>query len=79
MPNDPIQIESPTGAVTTVQRSSLPAHLRRGWKLAEPESVSHPAKSASKAEWVAHAVQMGVDEDEAQAATRDELADRFSE
>ncbi|MEU1554000.1 hypothetical protein [Streptomyces scabiei] len=36
-----------------------------------------PARSASKADWAAYAVSQGVDADEADKQTRDQLAERF--
>lgn len=36
-----------------------------------------PARSASKADWVAYAVTQGVDAEEADKLTRDQLAERF--
>lgn len=36
-----------------------------------------PSRNASKGDWVAHAVSQGVAAEEAEASTRDELADRF--
>jgi hypothetical protein len=41
-------------------------------------TVEPPSRRASKAEWVEYAVQMGTPRDEAEAATRDELAERYS-
>ncbi|MHC5259904.1 hypothetical protein ACYSUO_18660 [Streptomyces sp. UC4497] len=46
----------------------------------EPEEVDvRPAKSASKADWKAYAVGQGLDEAEAEKATRDELAARYAD
>lgn len=45
----------------------------------EPEPLGRPAKSASKADWKVFAVQEGTDEDEADAATRDELAAKYAD
>ncbi|MEU7962370.1 hypothetical protein AB0D09_02705 [Streptomyces sp. NPDC049097] len=42
-----------------------------------PEDVKPPARSASKADWKAYAIAQGVTEDEADKATRDELAARY--
>jgi hypothetical protein len=36
-----------------------------------------PNKSATKAEWVAYAVSVGADADEAEAATRDDLIETY--
>lgn len=45
----------------------------------EPEVLERPAKSASKADWKAYAVQEGMDEEEADKATRDELAAKYAD
>lgn len=44
-----------------------------------PEPPKRPAKSASKADWVAYAVGQGVSEADANAATRDELAAAYAD
>ena len=44
-----------------------------------PPEPKRPAKSASKADWVAYAVSQGAEEDDATAATRDELAALYAE
>lgn len=41
--------------------------------------VEAPAKSASKGEWVDYAVAQGADRDEAEAATKDDLVDRYGD
>ncbi|GGN86359.1 hypothetical protein GCM10010112_67830 [Actinoplanes lobatus] len=46
---------------------------------ADPDAPKRPAKSASKADWVAYAVAQGVDPAEAEALTRDQLAERSAE
>lgn len=43
----------------------------------ENDEPKPPARSASKADWVAYAVTQGVDADEADKLTRDQLAERF--
>ncbi|MFE7273037.1 hypothetical protein [Streptomyces sp. NPDC057623] len=58
-----------------------------GWRCVEPDPepepeptvLERPAKSASKADWKAYAVQEGMDEAEADAATRDELAAKYAD
>lgn len=54
-----------------------------GWRCAEPDAepveVTRPAKSASKADWVAYAVAQGAEQDEAESMTRDELAALFAD
>ncbi|MFY7069588.1 hypothetical protein ACOQFV_27335 [Nocardiopsis changdeensis] len=39
---------------------------------------ARPAKSASKADWLAYAVAQGMPEEEAEAATRDQLVERYA-
>ncbi|MEV8432001.1 hypothetical protein ACWHLZ_28055 [Streptomyces chartreusis] len=56
-----------------------------GWRCVEPDPepepviLERPAKSASKADWKAYAIQEGMDEDEADKATRDELAAKYAD
>lgn len=56
-----------------------------GWRCAEsdpepgPIALERPTKSASKADWKAYAVDQGMDEDEAEKATRDELAAKYAD
>lgn len=56
-----------------------------GWRCSEPDRapeptvLERPAKSASKADWKAYAVQEGIDEAEAEKATRDELAAKYAD
>lgn len=53
---------------------------QRGWRQAPaevPEGPTPPAKSASKADWVAYAVSQGLSPENADGATKDELIDRF--
>ncbi|WP_158716012.1 hypothetical protein [Streptomyces sp. NRRL B-24720] len=45
----------------------------------DTEPLARPAKSASKADWVAYAVQEGQTEEDARAATRDQLADLYTD
>ncbi|AEA27918.1 hypothetical protein Psed_5791 [Pseudonocardia dioxanivorans CB1190] len=41
------------------------------------DAPKRPANSASKAAWVAYAVELGMDPDEAAELNRDQLAERF--
>ncbi|MFE0132396.1 hypothetical protein ACFWY6_12610 [Streptomyces sp. NPDC059037] len=56
-----------------------------GWLCVEPDTepepvvLERPAKSASKADWKAYAISQGMDEEAADAATRDELAARYAD
>ncbi|MFD8685367.1 hypothetical protein [Streptomyces sp. NPDC059651] len=61
--------------------AELAADSNSGWHLeADPNAVEplpevkRPAKSASKADWVAYAISQGASEKDATTATRDELA-----
>jgi hypothetical protein len=65
-----------TSAVEVTQK------LADGWTEHQPPAEaaaerSLPAKGAVKAEWVEHAVASGVDRDEAEALTKDQLVERF--
>lgn len=46
-------------------------------KAAQANQQGGPAKSATKAEWVDHAVSQGADRDEAEAMTKDELQSKY--
>ncbi len=58
-----------------------------GWRCSEPDPVpepepvvlERPVKSASKADWKAYAVSQGMDEADAEKATRDELAATYAD
>jgi hypothetical protein len=45
----------------------------RGATVTVADKPSSPARSASKADWVAFAVSSGADQDEAETSTKDEL------
>lgn len=69
----------------TRHKAALAYFRRRGYTV-EPESGPEPEqdddkprKSASKAAWAAYAVAHGMDEAEAEALTRDQLVERFSD
>lgn len=62
---DPEIHEEVDGASVALDANGLPQLVTN-----EPEM---PAKSASKAEWVQHAVSQGMDPDEAEAATKADL------
>lgn len=44
----------------------------------QPADDAKPAKSGSKADWKAYALSQGMSEEEAEAATRDDLAAKYS-
>lgn len=71
-----------TARAFTVDGSDRDAELRalvgtQGWRDAADESPRLPNRTASKADWKAHAIAAGVDEADAEKATRDELAELF--
>lgn len=75
------------GSEEAERYAALAADPASGWRCAEPEPdpepeqepvvLERPAKSASKADWVAYAVSQGADQEEAEGKTRDELAALF--
>jgi len=73
------------GSEEAEQYAALSADPESGWRCVEPDPepepavLERPAKSASKADWVAYAVQEGMDEAEAEKATRDELAAKYAD
>lgn len=75
VPEDPAaQSEAETAHAVTVQAEGTEA------VTAEPDVAAgseRPARSASKADWVAFAVAQGSDPDEAEAATKAELVERY--
>lgn len=80
------RVQPEPGSEEEQRLSDLVARGEGGWHrldeaLAEPGPVvlERPAKSASKADWVAYAVQEGADQAEAEGKTRDELAALFAE
>lgn len=42
-----------------------------------PGDITPPARSASKAEWVAYALRQGADQDAAEQLTRDQLIEQY--
>ncbi|MFF3497383.1 hypothetical protein ACFYWS_39330 [Streptomyces sp. NPDC002795] len=77
------------GSDDAEQYARLAEDPASGWRCAEqdekaeapatePVELERPAKSASKADWKAYAISQGLDEDEAEKATRDELAARYA-
>lgn len=63
------------GSPEAVELAALAEDPASGWRAVatEPPAAEAPAKSATKAEWVAYAVTQGADEAEAEAATKDDL------
>jgi hypothetical protein len=73
------------GSAEAERYAALAADPASGWRCTEPDTepepvvLERPAKSASKADWKAYAVQEGMDEAEADKATRDELAAKYAD
>jgi hypothetical protein len=69
------------GSADDERYAALAADPASGWHVAAPDPVrlARPAKSASKTDWVAYAVQEGMDAGDADKATRDELAARYAD
>lgn len=75
------------GTDEAAQFAALAADESSGWRCSEPDPgpesdpvvLERPAKSASKADWKAYAIQEGMDEGEAEKATRDELAATYAD
>lgn len=75
------------GSEDAARYAALAADPESGWRCAEPDPVpeeepvvlERPAKSASTADWKAYAVSQGLDEEEAEKATRDELAAKYAD
>jgi hypothetical protein len=75
------------GVEKVVPESALGTYADRGWVLTgrvngqQPDAATKPlglpARSASAAEWKTYAVVQGLPFDEAMAATRDDLADKY--
>jgi hypothetical protein len=42
-----------------------------------PAALERPARSASKAEWIAYAVAQGAEQDDAEAATKEQLIEQY--
>lgn len=82
------RVQPEPGSAEEQRLEELVARGENGWHRveeapAEPEPgpvvLERPAKSASKADWKAYAVQEGMDEVEAEKATRDELAAKYAD
>ncbi|MFF3398248.1 hypothetical protein ACFYW6_07015 [Streptomyces sp. NPDC002659] len=71
------------GSEEAEQMAALAEDPESGWRCAEPDPAPEPsgppAKSATKAEWVAYAVSQGVEQSEAEGLKRDELVALFEE
>lgn len=59
-------------------KAAAEAEQARIEEQAKAQQTPQPNKSASKPEWVAYAVSQGMPQAEAEAATRDELVQRFT-
>lgn len=74
------------GSDRAKELEALAADPATAWHIekseqAEPEPVplEKPTKSASKADWKAYAVDQGLDEEEAETLTRDQLAEKYAD
>lgn len=73
------------GSEAADEYAALAEDPSSGWRCSEPDPepepvvLERPAKSASKADWKAYALQEGLDEDDAEKATRDELAAKYAD
>lgn len=75
------------GSEAAERYAALAADPASGWRCVEPDPapepepvvLEQPAKSASKADWKAYAISQGMDEVDAEKATRDELAAKYAE
>lgn len=80
-------VDVPPGALLPedVPAAEVESLLRQGriGLVEEPapalEPLARPAKSASKADWKAYGISRGLGEEEAEKATRDELAALFAD
>lgn len=75
-----VVITRPGGTNGPLERT-VPAHTLSHWRQYgwTEKSTSTPARSDTKSAWVDYAVEHGVDRDEAQAATKDELVALFAQ
>ncbi|MFE6488969.1 hypothetical protein ACFVGN_39385 [Streptomyces sp. NPDC057757] len=82
------RVQPEPGSKEEQRLEKLVASREGGWYVvdapkpapeSEPVVLERPAKSASKADWKAYAIQEGLDEDEAETATRDELAVKYAD
>jgi hypothetical protein len=67
-------LRSAAGTVVTVSDEQAPRLRRRGWRDAAT-AVEAPAKSATKAEWVAYAASQGATD--ADKATKADLIEQY--
>lgn len=77
------RVQPEPGSEEERRLEELVARGEAGWHRPDDEPpavvLERPAKSASKADWLAYAVVQGADEAEAEGKTRDELAALFAE
>lgn len=72
-----VELEAPSAALVEVEDPVVEVLDPPSVVAAEP--LPAPAKSGSKAAWLAHAISRGADADAAASMTRDELADRYGD
>lgn len=79
------QVRPVPGSEDAERYAALAADPGSGWRCLEPDPapepvvLERPTRSASKADWKTYAVAQGMDEDEAEKATRDELAAKYAD
>jgi hypothetical protein len=81
------RVQPEPGSEEEQRLEELVARGESGWHRVDSEPAAEtgpvvlerPAKSASKADWKAYAIQEGMDEAEAEKATRDELAAKYAD
>jgi topoisomerase IA-like protein len=75
---DAAQLEQLVASKMVTSSDEKPAKAKKAKaETPEPDAPEQPAGNASHDEWVAYAVSQGVDQDEAEAKSRDELRDLF--
>lgn len=80
------------GTAETASKTAIAYFRRHGYTVEAVEEApaveatedddqgpGRPVKSATKADWKAYAIAQGVSEEDAEAATRDQLAERYAD
>lgn len=80
------RVQPEPGGEEEQRLDDLVARGEGGWYVVDapksapdPQVLERPTKSASKADWKAYAIQEGMDAEEAEKATRDELAAKYTD
>lgn len=69
--------DDPGSGWRRVEDKPTPKKPKKAEPPKEPEEPKAPAKSASKADWVAYAAAQGMEQADAEAMTRDDLAAKY--